>query len=466
MLGEGIVVDSSGNAYIAGLSYTAPNPAPDAFFLKLNPAVAGASGLVFTSTLGGSELDEARGIALDGSGNLYIAGRTASANFPVMNAAQATFGGGTMDAFVAKISADGAQLLYSSFLGGTGAEEGNAIAVDGTGNAFVTGSTGSSDFPATTQDMTLGGSRDAFVAKYTSSGVLAYARYLGGNGFDEGRGIAYDGAGGAYVTGGTASTDFAANGSGAAGSDAFLSRLGSTGAAIYSIPLAGSGADATGDDQGEAVAADAQGNVYVAGWTKSPDFPVFPSGNSAWNASHNADGFIVRIGPFADLSIAGTRTYNQSIYTYSMTVTNNGPDLATGVTVTDILPFGASVNARDPSCSAGSISFHCDLGSIAAGAHITVTFSIVADASTIDSNVVTVSGNETDTILSNNTTAPSGGGDETPVITITPPAAGGGSGGGGGGVFGPLFAWMCAICVYGVRRRERRLPTSGRGAVP
>jgi len=458
MVGEAIAVDSSGYAYIAGRRYT--SVLPDAFYLKLDPT-AGTSGMVFSNSLGGSEGDEARGIALDASDNIYLTGLTASADFPVSNALQGTYGGGPSDAFVAKVKADGTGLLSSSFLGGSGTEEGNAIAVDATGNAFVTGWTASSDFPATTQDTTLGGSRDAFVAKSTSSGALGYARYLGGNGFDEGRGIAYDGAGGVYVTGGAASTDFAANGSGAAGSDAFLSRLGSTGAAVYSIPLAGSGADATGDDQGEAVAADAQGNVYVAGWTKSPDFPVFPAGNSAWNASGNADGFIVRIGPFADLALAGTRTYNQSIYTYTMTVTNNGPDLATGVTVTDILPFGASVNSRDPSCTAGSISFHCDLGSIAAGAKITVSFSIVADAATIDSNVVTVSGNETDTILSNNTTAPSGGGDETPVITITPPATGGGSGGGGGGgAFGPLLVWLCTIGLFRIRQRRPGSATS------
>jgi len=417
--------------------------------------------MAFFYSLGGSERDEARGISLDATDNIYLTGLTASADFPVASALQSAYGGGASDAFVAKVKADGSGLLYSSFIGGSGAEEGNAIAVDGAGNAFVTGWTGSSDFPANTQDTTLGGSRDAFVAKYTSSGALGYARYLGGNGVDEGWGIASDGAGGVYVTGETSSSDFAgANASGGTGYDAYLSHLGSTGAAIYSIAMAGTGAAAVGDDQAEAVAADAMGNVYVVGSTTSTDFPVFPSANST--PKGNADGFIARFGPFADLALAGTRTYSQSIYTYTMTVTNNGPDLATGVTVTDILPFGASVNARDPLCDAGSISFHCNLGSIAAGARITVSFSIVADASTIDSNVVTVSGNEADTILSNNTTAPSGGGDETPVIVINPAASAGGSGGGGGGgVFGPLIAWLCAICLYRVRRRERRHTASG-----
>ena len=485
-VGEAIAVDVAGNAYITGRTYsgasvtpsfpatggvfqtqsTANASAPDAFFMKLNPAGQGSTDLVYASYLGGDLWDEGRGIALDGSGNLYITGFTLSNDFPTTaQAIQSSLSGG-QDAFVAKVSADGSGLLYSSLLGGSSVEEGNAIAVDGAGNAFVTGWTASSDFPATAQDTTLGGGRDAFVARFNTAGSglgLGYTRYLGGNGIDEGWGIAHDGASGVYVTGSAASTDFAANASGAAGSDAFLSHLGSSGAAVYSIALAGSGADATGDDKGEAVAADSKGNVYVAGWTKSYDFPVFPSGSSAWNASGNADGFIARIGPFADLAIAGTRTYSQSIYTYTMTVTNNGPDLATGVTVTDILPFGTSVATRDPSCS-GDLTIICNLGSITAGAHITLSFGIIADTGTIDSNVVTVSGNEADTILSNNTTAPSGGTDETPVITIKPPAPGGGSGGGGGGgggVFGPLFAWLCVIGLWGVRRRERRLTASG-----
>src|SRR5262249_29020303 len=164
---------------------------------------------LYSTYLGGSGDDVGQGIAVDGAGSAYVTGNTVSINFPTTNPMQAGFGGGS-DAFVTKLDITGSTRLYSSFLGGPGNEFAGGIAVDGAGNAYVTGWTNSIDFPTTNpMQASLAGGSDAFFTKLTSTGsVRLYSTYVGGSGDDFGQGIAVDGAGNAYITGYAYSTNF------------------------------------------------------------------------------------------------------------------------------------------------------------------------------------------------------------------------------------------------------------------
>jgi len=231
--GNAIAVDAAGDAYVAGgtESLTFPivngvqatcggcrtnSTATDAFMAELNPS---GSALQYSTYLGGTQgsggysSSQANGIALDGSGKVYLTGWTEATNFLSKNAFQSVYGGGSDDIFVTKIdptAAGSASLLYSTYLGGNGDDEGNPIAVDGSGNAYVTGETSSTNFPTVSPlQASYGGSYDAFVVKVSAgSNTLAYSTYLGGSGTDDGVGIAVDVAGNAIITGLTASTDF------------------------------------------------------------------------------------------------------------------------------------------------------------------------------------------------------------------------------------------------------------------
>jgi hypothetical protein len=215
--GSNIAVDPSGNAYLTGYttSYNFPvanafqpslSGLGDAFATKMN--VAG-SALVYSTYLGGSGDDGANGNAIDSGGNLYFTGRTTSSNFPVVNAPQPTNGGGD-DAFVVKFDSTGSSLVYSTYLGGSSMEVGSSTAVDASGNAYVTGSTRSSNFPLVDPiQPQFRGIQDAFVTKLSASGTsMSYSTYLGGSGDDGGIGIVADGAGNAYVSGETGSINF------------------------------------------------------------------------------------------------------------------------------------------------------------------------------------------------------------------------------------------------------------------
>src|SRR5262249_20831086 len=148
---------------------------------------ASGSALAYSTFLGGGGSDEGRGIAVDGAGNAHVTGLTASTNFPTASAAQTSLGGGAgTDAFLTKLNSAGTALSYSTYLGGAGTDEGHALAVDGAGNAYVTGATASSaaTFPETAgaYQTALAGGRDAFAARYSAAGALAWASYLGGSG--------------------------------------------------------------------------------------------------------------------------------------------------------------------------------------------------------------------------------------------------------------------------------------------
>ena len=304
-----IAVDSSGNVYVAGgtssSNFPTMNPLQptigglydNAFVAKLN---ASGSALVYSTYLGGSGNDGANAIAVDSSGNVYVAGGTNSSNFPTMNPLQPTIGGG-YDAFVAKLNASGSALVYSTYLGGGGNDGPEGIAVDSSGNAYVTGSTDSTNFPTMNPlQPTFGGplggvvGADAFVTKLNASGsALVYSTYLGGSGNDGANAIAVDSSGNAYVTGSTSSTDFPtmnplqpANGG---NGDAFVTKLNASGSAlVYSTYLGGSL-----DDLGHDIAVDSSGNTYLMGMTSSTNFPVMNPLQPTLGGSY--DAFVAKL---------------------------------------------------------------------------------------------------------------------------------------------------------------------------
>ena len=188
--------------------------AGDAFFAKVNTNGSGPSSLVYSTFLGGSNLDQGNGVAVDSNGIAYIAGFAGAGDVAIYDDSGA-FSGGDADAFAAKIDATKAgtaSLLYFSYLGGSAADAGNGIAVDPSGNAYITGSTVSADFPTTAaafQAKYGGGNADAFATKLDPTGAtLLYSSFLGGTNTDIGNGIAVDSTGAAYIAGQTCSLDF------------------------------------------------------------------------------------------------------------------------------------------------------------------------------------------------------------------------------------------------------------------
>ncbi|HVX64026.1 MAG TPA: SBBP repeat-containing protein, partial [Pirellulales bacterium] len=285
--GYGVAVDSSGNAYVTGYTNSTNFPTTagayqtayagneDAFVTKLNAA---GSGLLYSTYLGGSSADSGYGIAVDDAGEAYVIGATASTDFPTTVGAYQTALSGTQDAFVTKLDATGGALAYSTYLGGSSSATGQAIVVNSSDNAYVTGYTNSADFPTTAgaYQTTSGGGIDAFVTELNAAGsALIYSTYLGGSGTDEGYGIALDSSDNAYITGDTQSTNFpttagafqtAYGGNG----DAFVTELNAAGSSLeFSTYLGGSQ-----DDRGRGIVVDGSGNVYVDGMTGSSDFPT------------------------------------------------------------------------------------------------------------------------------------------------------------------------------------------------
>ena len=271
-------------------------PYGNAFVAKINSS---GSALVYSTYLGGSGVDVGYGIAMDASGSAYVIGDAGSTNFPTTAGAfQTTIGGPYGNAFVAKINPRGSALVYSTYLGGSGGDEGNGIAVDGSGNAYVTGSTFSTNFPtANALQSTLNGTNNAFITKINASGsVLVYSTYLGGSYNDAGAGIAVDRSGNAYVTGITDSTNFptldALQPTFLGDSDdAFVAKINPRGSAlVYSTYLGGSPTA----DTGLGIAADASGNAYVTGYTGST---IFPTTVGAFQTTYagNGDAFVTKI---------------------------------------------------------------------------------------------------------------------------------------------------------------------------
>jgi hypothetical protein len=328
-LSHGIAVDTSGNAYVTGNTISTnfptdnafqPNNAgsnsADAFVTKLNPA---GSALVYSTYLGGNSLDEALGVAVDTFGNTYVTGFTDSGTFPTANALQPNNSGGIFDCFVTKFNAAGSALVYSTYLGGANDDRGFELAVDSAGNAYVTGETGSTNFPtANAFQPIFGGVLDGFVTKFNTAGSLVYSTFLGGTGNDQGFGIAVDSVGNAYVSGFTSSTDFptvtALQPNLGGGLDGFVTKFNPAGAINYSTYLGGNQSD-----QSTGIAVDSTGNAYVTGFTTSTDFPTAIAFQTN-NAGGLSDVFVTKLN-------AG------SALVYSTYLGGNGNDTGSDITV-------------------------------------------------------------------------------------------------------------------------------------
>src|SRR5713101_6261193 len=270
--------------------------------------------LVYATYLGGTLDDKPLGIAVDDRGHAYVAGDTASLDFPTQDGLQLVAGG--LDIFIARLNRAGDTLQYSTYLGGSGDDTDPAIAIGPDGGAYVVGSTTSSNFPTFSSSGPLqsspGGGRDAFVVRLDSTGALAYSTYLGGSADETGVGIAVDPSCanpalgcGVYVSGTTASAIFLP----ASGfqptfggvRDAFIVKLDSTGSAILaSTYLGGSGAEDAG-----VLAVGSDGTVYVTGQTASTNFPQKNPIQSSLNGP--ADAFITKLS--SDLSTLIYSTY-------------------------------------------------------------------------------------------------------------------------------------------------------------
>jgi hypothetical protein len=377
--------------------------------LTINPSLG------YSSYLGGSGLDVVQAVAVDGAGNIYVAGYTNSADFPLAGAAQPALGGGTCgtsadpfpcpDAFVAKFDPTGTILIYATYLGGSGEDYGVALAVDpATGEAYVAGHTNSHDFPVVGAfQVASGGGVDAFVAKISADGArVEYATYLGGSGDDFGQGIAVSG-GRAVVAGFTASPNFPTT-AGAAQPffggvyDAFVARISADGSGLeFSTYLGGSG-----QDLAFGVVVDSQGRAHVAGWTDSGDFPTV----SALQSTLKAGTCGSSLNPFpcpdafvSQLSEAGSAlTYStyfggsHADYAFGIALDGEGAVYLTGQTTSTDLPVtpeafqtsggGTTVDAFVSKLSpvSGELAYSTYLGGLGADSGLAIAVDGQGDA--------------------------------------------------------------------------------------
>jgi len=312
--------------------------------------------LEYSTYLGGDAGDEGNDIRVDISGSAYVCGNTASTNFPTANAIQATFGGGNFvgarDGFVAKLNAAGTALVYSTYLGGSGDDRCNKIAVDQSGNAYVGGETTSSNFPtANAIQATFGGGlSDGFIAKINPAGsALVYSTYLGGTIFDAVQAIAIDSAGNVYSTGRTTSADFPtvnpiqANYTGGPFADLFITKINAAGSAlVYSTYLGG-----TGFEAGFSIAVDAAGAAYLTGQTASSDFPTANPIQSAFGGgSPDGDAFITKINPAGSALVYSTYAGGtDNDIGFEIAIDSSGNAHVVGVTRSANFPVANSLQA-------------------------------------------------------------------------------------------------------------------------
>jgi len=431
-----IAIDTLGNAYITGTTNSTNFPTTPgafqpafqgtyfrAFVTKISPPgiVPNQSGpsLVYSTFLGCGEA-VAEDIALGPGGEAYVAGITSC--IQTTNSAYQTTIAYGFDGFVTKLNRDGSGLVFSTYLGGNGTEIAGAVAIDAGGNVYVAGATSSTNFPGVSPSSIQsapGGASDAFVTKLNSTGSsIIYSTLLGGSDGDYADGVGLivrDGR--AYVVSDTSSNDFPGTAASPVqntfgGSvDLFLTELNSQGSAIvHSTYLGGSGHDTLGvvfpssqagmghnsGVAGHPLAMDNLGNIYVIGQTDSTDLRPFTNGNFLHGPS---DGFIVKLSPVVEVSAALTAPPSVTTgYTgsYSITVTNAGPDEAVNVKITDPLPSHVKyVSAQSPygKCSHSNQTMTCIIPTLVPGGQAVITLQAVFNDLAVVTNTVTVSAN-------------------------------------------------------------------------
>lgn len=487
-LGSSIAVDSTG-AYVAGITSSTDFPTTagvvqfssggggstcgtnsnatclDGIVFKIDPTGAN---LVYATYLGGSNDDEAFGIAVDVSGNAYVAGDTFSTTFPTHNSLFTFNNGvganGSDDAFVAELNPTATAFVYSTYLGGSFSDFANGIAVDASGNAYVTGETLSTDFPATPGSFQLtcgtdgncnaaGGAvfSDVFVARINAGGgTLHYCTYLGGSSDDTGLGIAVDSSGNVYVTGETTDTnttvatgDFPVtggafqtsygNGSSAAGSNAFVTKLNAAGSGlVYSTYLGGSTADVA-----VGISLDPSNNAYVTGTTLSTDFPAVKPFQNA--LSGGSDAFITEVNTSGAglvyssyLGGDGDENYDASTGSFfggGIAVDPSGEAFLTGSTTSS---SGLSLpGALQPSF--GGAPFDAFVAVVPSAASVDFTITANADLGAVNpgsssSSTITVAGENGYSKTVNLSCTVSGGGTPAPTCSFSANSVAGGSG--------------------------------------
>jgi hypothetical protein len=322
-VGNGIAVDEGGNAYVSGVTSSPSMPGTaanvlsgpsDAFVTKLS---TDGSTVSYTRYLGGGDFDVASAVDITSSGEAVVVGFTFSTDFPRVGPIQNNLRG-TNDAFVSRVSADGATLQYSTYLGGTGDfDEARGVAVDADGNAYVVGTTYSGDFPvASGFQLTAPGSGDAFVTKFNAAGnTLLYSTFVGGSLDEACNAVRLDSQNQAWIAGESSSPDFPTQGAvqaalGGGLIDGFVTCLGAAGDSLsFSTYLGGAG-----DDVVNGLAVDLGGNAYAAGATASNNFPTVQAYQAA--RAGGTDAFVVRLGggpgaPLAPSNLQSLATQDQ-----------------------------------------------------------------------------------------------------------------------------------------------------------
>ena len=375
--GDAIAVDNSGNAYIAGATFsgdfpstsgsydTTNNGSGDIFVIKLN---SDGSGLIFGTFIGGSYSDSPNAIALDSADNVYITGRTSSTNYPVTTTAYDTSLNNSFsyyDVVVTKLNSAGTDLVYSTYIGGSGDEVGYDIALDNSGNAYITGYTNSSNYPVTptAYDTSYNGNyvghSNVFVTKLNPDGTgLVYSTFIGGTNHDAGYGIALDNSGNVYITGVTSSNTFPVTSgvyqSSLAGyNDSFVCKLNAAGSALlYSTYLGGGHDDETGSD----IAIDNAGNAYIAGLTYSDNYPTTPYALMT-SLQGNDDAFVTVMNSNGTGLLYSTYLGGTGIdFATSIVLDNSNNIYLTGQTRSSNFPV--TPNAYDASYNGGSASIY------------------------------------------------------------------------------------------------------------
>ena len=372
--GNAIAIDSSGNAYVTGQTKSTDFPTKnplygtnkggfDVFVTKLSAT----GSLAYSTYIGGSSDDSGNAIALDASGNIFVAGGTKSSDFPTTLGVYQSALKGATNAFALELNSTGSTLMYSTFLGGTGTDVANGLALDSSGNAYVAGSTTSTDFPPKNPVAleTAGG----FVSELNSSGnALVYSTYLGAGPRDFAAAVAVDAAGKAYVTGGTQSPTFKtttgvvqptcgtdANCNGAV-YDAFVSVIQAGGGNLfYSTFLGGSASD-----KGLGIAIDSAGDAYVTGVTQSSNFP--PKNPIQANFGGVQDAFVTELNPAGAALLYSTYLGGSSSDAGSgIAVDGSGNAYVTGETGSSNFPV--SLNATQPKSGGGNDAFISEIKS-------------------------------------------------------------------------------------------------------
>ncbi|MDB6035888.1 MAG: uncharacterized protein JWM16_6226 [Verrucomicrobiales bacterium] len=436
--GNAIAVDNAGNAYIGGDTYSEANfpktttrfqslagGSQDGFVAKFNTTLSGAASLVYASWLGGSDDDRVNGIAIDSSGNAYVAGETyhydssTASDFPVSNALYPTFGGGISDGFIAKINPSGSAKVFCTFIGGAGDDYGWDIGVDSANNVYVVGETGSTNFVTTAGGAQTNfgfGFTDGYFLKLSSNGLsLMYSTFLGGTLEDSATALAVDPKGIAYITGYTISINYPVTPDGFRTSsqgqqDAFLSVVNPalTGpiSLVYSTYFGG-----PNDEQGMGVAVDSAGSAYISGTTSSgTNFPTTPGALQTNYGGGSSDAFITRFETPYDLAISQFSSSPSPVtigsnLLYTIVVTNLTRNFFTNVTVTNRISAGmtfVSAASSRGSCTQSGGLVTCALGTLTNNTSAIITINVTPTSAGTASSIAGVASPQVERDFVNN----------------------------------------------------------------